>query len=197
MPYARRTWTINELVRLLSNPVSAPSGPAAHSAKHGVEGELASHPLFQKARVEAHVYDGRKSDLNASYHEKNPDGTWVHSNSQRKQHPLPSPEVGRHSTMSALDMATALMRAFNTAQMQPHLATLDGGSDMKVNVNFNLPIGNGLAHRTGHGTANVGVRSLFVYCKPNPGNADLPIFQTVVPKDQLAGPGGSTPLVTV
>lgn len=197
MPYARQTYTVNELTRLLANPVSAPSGPAAHSSKHGVEGELASHPMFQRARVEAVVHDGRKSDLNAPFHARDHLGNWVHSNNQRRQHPLPSPDVGRHSTMSATDMATALAQAFNSAAMQPHLATLDGGTDMRVNVNFTLPIGGGAAHRTGHPSTAMNVVSLFVYCKANPANEDLPIFQTVVPKDTHAAPGGGTPVVVI
>ena len=160
MPYARKTWTADEVERALANPRSSPSGPAAHSHIHGVSGELANHPLFQKARVTAEVY------------QRNNQGNIVHR-----------PDAGTHSTLPAPLMAAGVARAFCKDQLQPCLATLDRGSDMKVKVNFVRPLGLGYIHKTGQATRNVEIRALFIYCKPNPGNRDIPIFQTVIPME--------------
>lgn len=164
MPYARKNWTTNEVSRLLQNPVHSPEGPHAHSRIHGVEGELASHPLFQRARV-------------------NNDVTQV----DRRGRVRTRAEVGAHSTLNSLHMSQALVRALNHDRMQEHLAQLDQARQnsqynfsLKVWVNYIRPVGQADLHRRG-GSAQFNVRSLFVYLKPNPSNADLPIFQTIVP----------------
>jgi hypothetical protein len=154
MPYARKNWTAAEVERALANPRSSPTGPAAHSRIHGVAGELANHPLFQKARVTAEVYEHGKA---------------------------PKPEAGTHSTLPANLMAAGVARAFCKDQLQTELAKLDRGMDMKVKVNFTPPLGMGYIHKTVQGSRPAQMKALFIYCKPNPGNKDIPIFQTVIP----------------
>jgi hypothetical protein len=160
MPYARKNWTAAEVERALANPRSSASGPAAHSHIHGVAGELANHPLFQKARVTAEIYQR----------------DW-HGNLGHK------PEVNKHSTLPASLMAAGVALAFCSDPLQGFLRTLDQGADMKVKVNFQRPIGTGQLHQTGHASRSAEIRALFIYCKPNPGNRDIPIFQTVIPME--------------
>ena len=164
MPYARTNWTQSELLRLLKNPVHAAAGPHAHSSIHGVSGELASHPMFQHARV--------MNDVTAAH---------------KKKKVSTKAEASAHSTLDATDMAKALVRALNNPKLQPHLAALDTSraenkqwSDMKVWLNFIKPVGTGKMHQR-TGTNNFNVRAIFLYMKPNPNNADLPIIQTAVP----------------
>lgn len=205
MPYARKNWKTHELKIALANPVSADGGPDAHSSKHAVSGELANHPMFQKARVNAVVTSGNASSQNARFHAKGVDGTWLkkadgtnlHSNSVRKNNPIPKPEVGRHSALDVERIAAALVEALNDDAMQVNLQTLDAGNDMKVHVNFTNSIGRGNIHQTGM-ASQIGVDfvSLFVYCKPNPNNTDVPIFQTVVPSNQTKV-GGGDPIVAI
>jgi hypothetical protein len=158
MPYARKNWTTAEVERALANPSTAAKGPAAHSHIHAVSGELANHPLFQKARVTAEIYEYNKK------------GKIVHG-----------PDAKVHSTLSAAIIAAGVVKAFNKDQLQPYLAILDRGLDMKVKVNFIKPLGFGYVHQTGNDSKRSEMRGLFIYCKPNPSNKDLPIFQTVVP----------------
>lgn len=195
MPYARQNWKSHEVKLALSNPVHAASGPHAHSSKHAASGELANHPMFQRARVTATVYSDRAKDSNAQYHTKSDGVHWDSSKSVRKANPMPKAEVGTHSTMDVLDMAPALVTALNSAAMQTHLATLDGGNDMKVHVNFSSSIGTGNIHKAS-GTTTAAMQCLFVYCKPNPNNKDVPIFQTVVPSDTHKS-GGNDPVISV
>ena len=164
MPYARQTWTQAVVTRLLQNPVHAAQGPHAHSGIHGVEGELANHPLFQRARV---LNDVTQTD--------------------RRGRVRTRAEVGAHSTLDSQSMAAALTRVLNHARMQPHLQQLDQNRrdpafNLKIWVNFIRPIGQATLHRRA-GSRQFNPRCLFVYLKPNPGNADLPIFQTVVPHE--------------
>jgi len=192
MPYARKNWKSHELTIALANPVHSQSGPRAHSAMHAASGELANHPLFQKARVIYEVTTGGASHRNDHFHAKGPDGKFVkkhdgsnlYSNSMRKRNPIPLPDASRHSVLEVGRVAEALVKALNSDVMQPLLQNLDNGHDMKVNVNFLDSIGRGHVHATGQASAQVDFVSLFVYCKPNPGNKDIPIFQTVVPSDQ-------------
>lgn len=205
MPYARKNWKAHELKIALANPVHAIGGPDAHSSKHAVSGELANHPLFQKARVNAVVTSGNASQSNAHFHAKGLDGSWVkkddgtnlHSNSVRKNNPLPKPEASRHSALDVELIAAALVNALNCDAMQIHLQTLDAGNPMKVHVNFSDSIGKGNIHQSGM-ASQIGVNfiSLFVYCKPNPGNSDVPIFQTIVPSSQNKL-DGSDPIITM
>lgn len=191
MPYARTTWTFQEIHRALQNPVSSASGPDAHSRKHATEGELASNPLFQKARVEAVVHDEKHKESNIAFAGA--------SKSQQKKHPMPGPEVSMHSTLDSALVAAGLEMAFNTFAMQSHLSQLDSGTDMKVFVNFPLSIGKGTVYRTGYSPAEQEIVCLFVYLKPNPHNRDIPIFQTVVPHTaHKAQPSPTaTPVVSV
>jgi hypothetical protein len=175
MPYARRNWTAAEVERALANPRSSSSGPAAHSHIHGVAGELANHPLFQRARVTAEIY------------QSNHQGNLVHG-----------PDARKHSTLPAPLMAAGVALAFCTDRLQPYLARLDAGSDMKVKVNFLRPLGTGQFHQTGHGSRIAEMKALFIYCKPNPGNRDIPIFQTVIPMENHYNVGqGNDPLIVV
>jgi hypothetical protein len=204
MPYARTNWKEHELKIALSNPVHSHGGPHAHSAMHAGSGELANHPLFQKARVSAEIVTGGATHRNDHFHAKGADGTWVkgptganlYSNSQRNNNPIPKPDASRHSVLDANFVAAALVRALNAPTMQAHLANLDAGNDMKVHVNFAAPIGRGHVHATGQASAQTDFVSLFVYCKPNPGNRDIPIFQTVVPSDQRKV-GGGDPILNI
>jgi hypothetical protein len=199
MPYARTNWKTHELKIALANPVHAHGGPHAHSAMHAGAGELANHPLYQKARVTAEIVTGGATHRNDHFHAKGPDGTWVknasgtanlYSNSQRAAHPIPKPDASRHSVLSVDHVANALVRVLNDPTMQPYLANLDAGHDMKVHVNFGASIGRGYVHATGQPSMQADFVSLFVYCKRNPGNKDIPIFQTVVPSDQRKVGGG-------
>lgn len=204
MPYARTNWTIHEVKIALANPVSTTSGPRAHSAMHAVAGELANHPLFQKARVTAEIVTGGATHKNDHFHARDPnggfmkkaDGTNLHSNATRKNNPIPMPDASRHSALNVESMAPALVNALNYPTMQDHLKTLDAGTDMKIHVNFAATIGRGNLHETGQPSISVDFFSLFVYCKINPNNKDVPIFQTVVPSNQLKV-GGSDPIITV
>ncbi len=196
MPYQRTNYKVHELKIALANPVSSQSGPHAHSNKHAVSGELANHPLFQKARVSANVYQNGASDANRVYHMKSDGVHWDYNSATRHANPIPKPEVGRHSAVDVNLLAPALRDALNHASMQPHLGTLDGGTDMKVHVNFTGAIGQGYEHTTTGGTAPVSFVSLFVYCKPNTGNRDIPIFQTVVPATAHKV-GGHDPIITL
>ena len=205
MPYTRTNWKLHELKIALANPVHSHGGPHAHSAMHAASGELANHPLFQKARVTANIVTGGASDRNAHFHAKGPDGTWVknpatgtnlYSNSQRNNNPIPKPDASRHSVLDVDQIAAALVRALNAPAMQAHLGNLDAGRDMKVHVNFVASIGRGNVHATGQASTGADFVSLFVYCKPNPGNKDVPIFQTVVPSDQRKV-GGPDPIVSI
>lgn len=158
MPYARQNWTINEVQRLTQNPVSAQGAPHAHSGIHATQNELASHPMFHRARATNRVV---QTDRRGRIRESN--------------------EVGAHSTMGNQQLSQALLRALNHDRMQPHLQRLDQqGGDLKLWVNFIAPIGRGTLHRS-TGSAQIDIRCLFVYMKSNPGNQDLPIFQTLVP----------------
>ncbi|MCK0149407.1 hypothetical protein MWU54_05195 [Marivita sp. S6314] len=195
MPYARKNWQLHEVSIALSNPVHSAAGPHAHSSKHATAGELANHPLFQRARVTATVHTDNAKDSNASFHTKESDGSWTNNSKTRHANPLPKAEVGTHSTLDVQDMAPALVNALNSDPMQAHLATLDGGGDMKVHVNFSASIGTGNVHRAA-GSHAAAMNCLFVYCKPNPNNKDVPIFQTVVPSDTHKA-GGKDPIITV
>jgi hypothetical protein len=202
MPYKRTNWTVSEIQRALSNPTHSESGPHAHSSKHAVSGELAQNPQFQKARTTAVIHDGRQKDSNLAAQQAlgNQKAAGTLSNTQYKkqmaQVPLPSAEVGKHSTLNDVATANALLRVFNDSSMQPHLGTLDAGSDLKVHVNFSGNIGSGHVHETGQPSRPASFKSLFVYLKPNPGNADIPIFQTVVPSEQHKA-GGNDPILTI
>lgn len=204
MPYARTNWTIRELKLALANPVHADGGPHAHSNIHAVASELANHPLFQKARVTAQIVGGNARYSNAKYHAKGPDGTWVkkpdgtnlYSNNQRKQNPMPSPDADKHSALNVEDVAAALATALSDPALQPHLAVIDAGNDMKVHLNFAAHIGRGNLHQTGMASQTVDFISLFVYAKRNPNNKDVPIFQTVVPSNQHKV-GGSDPIIAL
>lgn len=193
MSYQRMNWTKNELVLALANPISAESGPHAHSYKHAVSGELANHPLFQKARVEYLISDSQSKSSNAIFFEKDPsgsgwlkkpDGTNVYSNSTRKKNPLPSADASAHSCLDVDFVADAVKTAFNHPLMQAHLKLLDSNYDMSVFVNYLTTIGRGMIHKNNSGTIQTTHNDfdcLFIKCKPNPHNKDIPIFQTVVP----------------
>jgi hypothetical protein len=202
MPYQRNNWTADEIVRALSNPTHSASGPHAHSSKHAVSGELAQNPMFQKARTTAVIHDDKHRDSNLAAQQAltQQKQSGALSNTQYKkqmaQVPSPEPEVGRHSTLNDVAVANALSRAFNTVAMRPHLGTLDGGVDLKVHVNFAGVIGTGNFHETGQASRAATFNSLFVYLKPNPGNRDIPIFQTVVPSEQHKA-GGNDPIIAV
>ena len=191
MPYQRKNWTFQEILKALQNPVHSKSGPKAHSSKHATVGELASHPLFQKARVEALIVDDKHKESNIIYQ--------TASKSQQKKHPMPSPEVGTHSTLDGSLVAKALESAFNSIVLQPHLAQLDAGKDMKVFINYSNSIGKGWVFRTGWNPSQQDMFCLFVYLKPNPRNKDIPIFQTVVPhtKPKVSSGPKSTPVVKI
>lgn len=195
MAYARQNWKTHELKIALANPVHSETGPHAHSSKHAASGELANHPLFQRARVTAVVHTETAKDSNASYHTKSDGFHWDHNSATRKANPMPRAEVGTHSALDVESLAPALRDALNSNDMQPHLGTLDGGADMKVHVNFSNSIGTGNIHKAS-GTTTAAFVSLFVYCKKNPNNKDVPIFQTVVPSDTHKA-GGSDPIITV
>ena len=195
MPYARQNWKPHEVKIALANPVHSASGPHAHSFKHATAGELANHPMFQRARVTATIHTDKAKDSNASYHTKSDGFHWDHGKSARKSHPMPKAEVGTHSTLNVESLAPALVTALNSGPMQTHLATLDAGNDMKVHVNYTSTIGTGNVHRAS-GTSSAAMQTLFVYCKPNPNNKDVPIFQTVVPSDTHKA-GGNDPIITV
>lgn len=196
MPYKRTDWRQDELIRALQNPTHAPTGPHAHSSKHAVQGELAHHPLFQHARVTTAVYDDAHRDSNLAVQQdllaKKAAGQLSNTQfkKQMKKASLPAPEVGKHSTLDVVFTANALLRALKHGDMQPHLGTLDGGDDVKVHVNFRNGIGDGLIHEAGQPIRKGAFRSLFIYMKPNPGNRDLPIFQTVVPSEAHKSGGG-------
>lgn len=202
MAYKRTNWTSDEIQRALTNPTHSASGPHAHSSKHAVSGELAQNPQFQKARTTAVIYDDKHRDSNLAARQAldNQKASGTISNTQYKKQialvPLPEPEVGRHSTLNDVAVGNALARAFNNVAMQPHLGTLDTGSDMRVHVNFAGNIGTGNFHQTGQPSRAATFNSLFVYLKPNPGNLDIPIFQTVVPSEQHKV-GGSDPIVAI
>ena len=183
MPYKRSNWTIKEISYALGNPRDAASGPHAHSHIHAVSGELYEHPLFQKGRVQGIIHSAEQRDSHRPYWAPDPSGKkkYQFSAKIRKKFPLPKPEVGKHSTLKRASMAAALCQAFNHPHMQSYLGQLDKGSDMKVNVNFKSPIGMGKLHMPNQPSKDVKIVSLFVYCKPNPGNKDIPIFHTVVP----------------
>lgn len=192
MPYARTNWTFQEIHKALQNPVSSESGPRAHSSKHATEGELAASPLFQKARVNALIVDEKHRESNIAYAGA--------SKNQQKKHPVPAPEVGVHSTLDSVLIATALAKAFNSFAMQAHLAQLDTGQDMKVFLNFSVSLGKGMVFKTGWSPAQQDMVCLFVYLKPNPRNKDLPIFQTVVPQTShkiVSGGPNTTPVVNI
>lgn len=173
MPYARQNWTIDEIQRLLENPIDPQSGPRAHSAIHAVVGELAENEMFQRARVTNLVCEDRGSGL-AMYH-----------------------EARAHSTMPAAKVAAGLQRALNSDYAQNFLSEFDGkrgdeNANLKFDVNFSSSIGRAKLHRSkDNSTSDFDCHCLFVYLKPNPGNADLPIFHTVVPyeKPRKAIPG--------
>ncbi|HVE38297.1 MAG TPA: hypothetical protein VNM14_00330 [Planctomycetota bacterium] len=93
-------------------------------------------------------------------------------------------DVNTHSTLPAPLMAGGVARAFCKEQVQPYLARLDRNTDMKIKVNFIRPLGLGHVHKSGQPTRSVEMRALFIYCKPNPGNRDIPIFQTVIPMEK-------------
>lgn len=162
MPYARQNWTKEELSRLLQNPVKSKDGPNAHSKIHAVQGELAKNEKFQHARVMNQTVQYVKGKLK------------VRS------------EAKTHTTMDCDDVAAGLCRALNHDRTQPLLKELDGkGNDkwgkITFHVNFKESIGRGIQH-TENDTTHFDCISMFVYLKPNKGNADLPIIQTVVPK---------------
>ena len=152
--------------------------------------------MFQRARVTAVIHDDRQKASNAVYHTKHGNGQWVHNSQTRKQNPLPKPEVKRHTTLNVEDLAAALVEALNSHAMQGHLASLDEGQDMKVHVNFESTIGTGNVHHGGV-TASAPMVALFVYCKPNPANKDVPIFQTVVPSDSHKAEGAGVTLISL
>ncbi len=191
MAYARTTWTFQEIHRALQNPVSSDTGPDAHSKKHATEGELASNPMFQQARVNALVHDEKHKESNIAYAGA--------SKNQQKKHPMPAPEVPVHSTLDSALVASGLEKAFNTFGMQTHLGQLDAGSDMKVFVNFSVSLGNGMVYRTGYSPAQQEIICLFVYLKPNPRNKDIPIFQTVVPHTahKVQASPQATPVISI
>lgn len=204
MPCARTNWKVQEVKIALANPISSGSGPKAHSAMHAPSGELGNHPLFQKARVQAEIVTAGASHANDKYHQrdatgaylKKPDGTYLYSNSQRKNNPIPVPDASKHSALNVESVAAALVIALNDPAMQAHLATLDLGNDMKVHVNFSATIGRGYVHQTDLPSQAADFVSLFVYCKPSSTNKDIPIFQTVVPSNQLKV-GGGDPIVSI
>ncbi len=196
MPYARRNWKIDEVKIALANPVHSASGPKAHSSLHATAGELANHPLFQRARVTAIIHDDRQKASNAVYHTKHNNGQWVYNSHTRKHNPLPKPEVKRHTALNVESLAPALVRALNSPAMQSHLASLDEGQDMKVHVNFDASIGTGKVH-DGEVTTSAPMVALFVYCKRNPANKDVPIFQTVVPSDSHKAEGAGVTLISL
>ncbi len=181
MPYKRKNWTLKEISYGLANWVSAPNSPHAHSRIHAVKGELYENALFQKGRVQSIIHTNRAKESNAKYWQKKSDGSYQNNSKTRKKHPLPKPEVSTHSTLARSKVAAALCKAFNHPHMQPFLEKLDGGFDMKVNVNFKNSIGTGLVHKPNQPSVSTPMMALFVYCKPNPGNKDMPIFHTVVP----------------
>lgn len=200
MPYKRTNWRQDELIRALQNPTHAAAGPHAHSSIHAVEGELANHPMFQRARVTATVHDARQKASNVAAQDALR-AQWAAGalsktklNKELKKVPVPAPEAGKHSTLGVVFMANALLRALNHPDMQPHLGTLDGGTDVKVHVNFRNGIGSGYLHQAGQASRPGSFTSLFVYMKPNPGNRDIPIFQTVVPSESHKS-GGNDPIM--
>jgi hypothetical protein len=148
------------------------------------------------------IHDGKHRDSNIAaqqaLNQQKLAGTL--SNTQYKkqmaQVPLPEPEVGRHSTLNDVAIANALSRAFNDGAMRPHLHGLDAGADTKVHLNFSGTIGTGNFHATGQPSRPATFNSLFVYLKPNPGNSDIPIFQTVVPAEQHKA-GGTDPIIAI
>ncbi len=93
-------------------------------------------------------------------------------------------DVATHSTLPAPLMAAGVARAFCKEQLQPSLARLDRNTDMKIKVNFIRPLGLGYVHKSGQPSRQVEMRALFIYCKSNPGNRDIPIFQTVIPMEK-------------
>ena len=196
MAYARQNWTEDEVLRLLANPVHSETGPHAHSSKHAASGELANHPMFQKARVTALIISEQQRSANAKYHVKDDHGKYPKNAKFRGANRVPRPEVGTHSVLRDDLVATALTQALNHNDMQAHLQGLDGGNDLKVHANFHTgSFGRGKIH-TAANSADADFVSLFIYCKPNPSNADLPIFQTIVPSDQLKV-GGNDPIIQI
>ncbi len=191
MPYARKNWTFQEIHRALQNPVSSESGPDAHSKKHATEGELASNPMFQQARVNALIHDDKHKESNIAYAGA--------SKGQQKKHPMPAPEVSMHSTLDSALVASGLETALNTFSMQSHLSQLDSGEDMKVFVNFSVSLGKGMVYRTGYSPGQQDIICLFVYLKPNLHNKDIPIFQTVVPQTahKTQASPKATPVISV
>jgi hypothetical protein len=101
---------------------------------------------------------------------------------------------GTHSVMDETQMQTALVGVMNDASMQPFLANVDAGNDAHVNVNLNATPGNAdvyKANKVGGGatTTNGAVMAFFVKIRPNPGNKDVPIIQTCVPRTTPFNPG--------
>jgi len=183
MPYARKNWTEIEVSRLLQNPVQIGNRPPAHSRIHGIEGDLASNSLFQRARVTNQV-----------------------TTSEKKGKLITGTEVKLHSTLDRRIMSRALARALNSQKMQEHLRKLDEALlrkkpdfnyNLKFWINYIRPIGQANLYQS-HGSGQFSVRCLFVYLRPNPGNRDLPIFQTVVPYENHKPIGsGNEPVVLV
>jgi len=91
-------------------------------------------------------------------------------------------------------MQTALVAVFNDAQMQPFLTTVDNGQDAGVNVNLTVTPGTADVYQVkkgGGGTTstNAAVAAFFIKVRPNPGNKDVPIIQTCVPRTTPFNPG--------
>jgi hypothetical protein len=100
---------------------------------------------------------------------------------------------GTHSVMDETQMQAALVGVFNNANMQGFLANVDAGQDANVNVNLAATPGVADVYKANKGggatTANGAVVAFFVKIRPNPGNKDVPLIQTCVPKTTLFGPG--------
>jgi hypothetical protein len=100
---------------------------------------------------------------------------------------------GTHSVMDETQMQAALVGVFNNPSMQPFLATVDAGQDANVNVNLAASPGAADVYKANKGggatTANGAVVAFFVKVRPNPGNKDVPLIQTCVPRTTPFNPG--------
>jgi hypothetical protein len=100
---------------------------------------------------------------------------------------------GTHSVMDETRMQAALVGVFNNASMQPFLANVDAGQDAHVNVNLAASPGVADVYKAnqagGATTAHGAVVAFFIKVRPNPGNKDIPLIQTCVPRTTSFNPG--------
>lgn len=173
MPYARTTYTLNEVKQALEGVDTAKTQGAQLDVKTGIykqsgqpkphgeihaADELHKHPLFAKARVQLSV---------------NVMGGGAEA------------EVGTHSVMDETAMLPSLVNVMNSPGMQHFLGLLDAGNESaSANVNLTATPGNCTVYKTGHATTNQAVIAYFIKLRRNPGNSMIPIIQTCVPRTQ-------------